>query len=737
MTFAVPLFLLATLAAAIPVVLHLVNRQKARQLPFSTLRFLRVSVQKTRRRKQVHDLLLLVLRAGVLVLLALGLARPALTGLGTLFGGEATAVAIVLDNSLSMGVRTGEGTRFDAAKAAAIEVLGQMREGDEVALFLTGGPVFPEQGRRDRTGETVRQMLAQVQVSYERADLGAALRQARTLLAETDAPNRRLFVISDMQEHSWDTLRRSRDAAGAEVAEDPAGAEIPVILVDCHGLPEANVAVTDVSVEAPIPATGLPVQARVELTNSAAAAQRRHVELYVNGTLTAASPAVEVPPQGRASVDLSFAFRQGGIQRGEVRLAGEDGSPFDDRRFFAMEIDRGIPVAVVKNRAHEIPHLDDTFYLEAALDPGGGEGWAMRPTVFSAERLPAEPLDQYAVIYCVNLAAPDGDTAERLAAYVAGGGNLVWIAGEQTDPEAYNAMDASAGGGLLPAPLADARTPGVEEGRDSWYVAALDVTHPALGQLAEPASLYQSVLVYRHIPLEAPEAPEIRVLARLDNGAPLLVQRRSGRGTTTFLGTSVHVGWTNLPLRPVFLPLFARLTFDLAGAEQARPALLPGAPLTIPFAAGRRPASVEVQPPDGELIRRQVAPEEPAFQFADTHRIGVYRVRLIEPGQIRAAAFAVNFDAEEAGDRPIERGALEDLLHPAPLLAADDPRDLSALFTGLREGRGLWHAFLAAVLAGLVLEGFLANRFTPRHGERGATGRASLPHGSWVVPLPK
>ena len=59
MTFAAPLFLLAALAAAIPIVLHMINRQKAKELPFSTLRFLKISVQKTRRRKRIHDVLLM------------------------------------------------------------------------------------------------------------------------------------------------------------------------------------------------------------------------------------------------------------------------------------------------------------------------------------------------------------------------------------------------------------------------------------------------------------------------------------------------------------------------------------------------------------------------------------------------------------------------------------------------------------------------------------------------------
>ncbi|MEA1950039.1 MAG: BatA domain-containing protein, partial [Planctomycetota bacterium] len=72
MTFLTPLFLIAAVAGAIPVVLHMINRQKAREVPFSTLRFLQISVKKTRRKQRIHDILLMLLRAAVLIMIAVG-----------------------------------------------------------------------------------------------------------------------------------------------------------------------------------------------------------------------------------------------------------------------------------------------------------------------------------------------------------------------------------------------------------------------------------------------------------------------------------------------------------------------------------------------------------------------------------------------------------------------------------------------------------------------------------------
>ena len=95
-------------------------------------------------------------------------------------------------------------------------------------------------------------------------------------------------------------------------------------------------------------------------------------------------------------------------------------------------------MAIVKARKHEIPYLEDTFYVEQALSPGATGGSAIRPTVLTADELPGEPLSQYRVVFCVNLPAPGDEAAERLRRYVADGGNLVWIAGDNVDPEAYN-----------------------------------------------------------------------------------------------------------------------------------------------------------------------------------------------------------------------------------------------------------------------------------------------------------
>ena len=719
MTFVSAAFLLAAAAGAIPVVLHMINRQQAKKLPFSTLRFLRISAEKTRRRKRIHDVLLMLLRVAVLVLIAMGLAEPTLTTLGSFWGGGASSVIVILDNSASMGLVDEGRPRFETAREATRQILHELVDGDQVAIMLTGGPEFAEEGRLQRTQDRLLQMLDQVKVSYERADLAVKLQEARSLLAKSDSQQKQIFVVTDMQELSWEGLQDSGTTDGDGSGEDE---EIPVVLVDCHRNPKPNVAVSGLEVSAAIPVAGMPIGATVELSNASSVPQKRLVELYVDGAKVATSPELEMASQGRSTHDFQFTFKRGGVHRGEVRLVGQDGSSYDDARYFSMEVDQGIPVAIVKSQRHEISYLEDTFYLEQALAPARSGGWAIRTTMLTADELRSEPLSNYKVIFCVNLEAPDGETAARLRSYVTSGGNLFWIAGDNVDPAAYNEMNEEADGQLLPAPLVDVRLPTADGERDSWHVASLDKEHGAVGPLSEPASLYQSVLIYKHLRMDTDGAPASCVLARLDDGEALLTQARVGEGTVTLLGTSAHVGWSNLPVRPIFLPLVARLTFDLAGAEQSRYQALAGSPLVLRLDDEVQPVTVEVRPPSGAMIRQKSGSVEgrpgQEFSYADTHEVGIYTLQLLDTVRPTTIAYSVNLDGSETDAKVVAHDELEERLGGIPMVFADDPEDLSSTFRKLREGESLWEFFLAGVLLALVFETFISNLLSPQKSDR-------------------
>jgi hypothetical protein len=734
MTFAAPLFLLAALAAAIPVVLHLMNRRRAKEMPFPTLRFLQVSVRKTRRKKRIQDILLMLLRAALLLLLAAGLARPTLVGLGSFWGGANSAVVIVLDNSTSMGRIDHDRVRLDSGVAASLQILDQLADGDQVALLPACGPKTPDAERLDRTQDAVRQALSHCRVTYECPDLDAKLRQARAMLEKSEAVNKSIYVITDMQRTAWETQdgetrrrgdeetsqqRRKQKSPSLPVSQSSRlSTPVPLIVINCNRSPKPNVAVQSVALDAAMPTVGVPIKIIATLQNMSAVAEQRLVALFIDGQKTAESSELILPASGTAKCEFSYTPQSGGLHRGEVRLVGADGCAYDDRRWFVVEVDRGVPVAVVKFRQHEIAYLDDAYYLQNALASGRADAGAIAATSLLAADLAAESLEKYKVVYCVNLPALDDEAARRLGDYVAGGGRVVWICGDAVQPDAYNRMNEAAGGRLLPAALVDVRSIDAKSGkrRDCWHVSYLDRQYPAFARLAEPASLYESVLVYKHVRLAAGDN-QAGVLMRLDDGEPLFMQKPIEKGVVLLFGSGVQQGWSNLPRRPIFLPLVAQLTLHLADAAPTQTDAIAGRPISLPLLTSEKtdaPANVEVVSPNGERLR--VKAEEQGkpvrtFRYADTHEIGVYTLRQLDATLPKTAAYAVNFDPREADPAEIDRKDLESHWPFGPTVFSDNPDDLAETFQRLREGQSLWAWFLAAVLVGLVFETFLSNRF--------------------------
>jgi hypothetical protein len=669
-------------------------------------------------------------------------------------------------------------SRFDLATVAATQILDELGEGDLVAMFVTNGPPLTGLGKLDMTQEKIRQVLPQCHASHERADLAGPLREARKLLSAADATNKHIFILTDMQLRSWDSLMRSAGsagvaagsaaaapaaaAAGAAKASRPSESEsapdVPVIVVDCSHTPRPNVAVTQVELKTAAPVVGFPITVGASLWNTSPQPQQRTVDLLIDDIKQQSSPTIAMGPNGRQKHEFAFILKRGGLHRGEVRLVGEDGSKMDDRRFFTLEVNQSTPTAIVKPKRHEIPYLEESFYLERALSPGKADVWALAPAPLVADELRTAPLEKYRAIYCVDLPAPDTATATRLREYVAGGGALIWIAGEHVVPEEYDRMNDAAGGQLLPAPLVDVRKADASQGRDSWSIGFLDATKPTFAPLVDPPKLYRSVLVNQHVRMAADKAAGVEVLARLDDGEPLLVQRTVGRGKVLMLGTGVHTDWSNLPLRPIFMPLMVRLTVDLAGTKQVRHEGLAGMPLTLTFENLTAPVAVEVRRPTGETFRlhtQSTSAQKPqdlhtegqsdkkqqdvhaevqadqkgqVFQYADTHEIGIYGLKSLDASQPLDTAFSVNADPDEPDPARIEQEDLQGRLAPAPLVLAADPADLSATFARLREGRSLWSVFLWCVLAVLVLETAISNWLNPKNPEdaKGATG---LPRG--------
>jgi len=149
LTFAPGMQLLALVglaAAAAPIVIHLFNRRRFREIEWAAMEFLLEAASRSRSLLHLRDLLLLLLRTAAVACFALAVARPFFTTRpGAAAGAGPVHAILVVDNSLSMGrMRLDGRTLLDAADGtytATVEVDGrkvQVRTGDGVHFTPEG-----------------------------------------------------------------------------------------------------------------------------------------------------------------------------------------------------------------------------------------------------------------------------------------------------------------------------------------------------------------------------------------------------------------------------------------------------------------------------------------------------------------------------------------------------------------------------------------------------------------------
>lgn len=201
MTFLVPLALALAALGIVPILAHALWRGPARRLVFPAARFVPQLSATSKKQSRVEDRFLLSLRVLLLLALALLGASPFVSCSRLSLhrpGGGSLAIALVLDDSASMGVidKAENSSRLERARTAALELVQGARAGDAFSIVLAGKPArLLSPATSDL--ELVRELLDGVTPSDRSTDLGVALELARSSLQELAQPSHQVLVLSD------------------------------------------------------------------------------------------------------------------------------------------------------------------------------------------------------------------------------------------------------------------------------------------------------------------------------------------------------------------------------------------------------------------------------------------------------------------------------------------------------------------------------------------------------------
>jgi hypothetical protein len=616
MGFLAPWFLGGLAVLGVPVFVHLLRRHVTVPRPVSSLMFFERGVQSSTRHHRLKYLALFALRLALVLLVVLAFANPFVRRVTANAGGR--LLLIVVDNSFSMRA----GTRFADAKQGALAQLAARTGSQKTQIMALGGQLqILTQPISD--GAQLRAALESIQPGDGHAGFGDLGRAVRAL-AETTRMPMDVHLYSDMQ-------RTGMPANFADIVL-PANATLTIHPV-ASGAAIPNWTVE--SIEAPAdlsdPKDTHRSRVRAVVAGFATPAATKNVSLAVNGK-TVATRRVQVPSNGRATVEFAPLDVNYGFNRCEVRIDGGDALAADDAGVFAVR--RADPERVLFVHAG-----DDTrsaVYFGAALKAAAGASFVLQP-VAQEQATDFDP-SRFAFVVLSDSVALPAIFEHALEQYVAKGGDVFISLGTNAARRAR-------------IPVWGASVTGTRDYARSGAPAAIgqvDFAHPALvdAQPGKDNGGWAEARVYYASSVDAGGA---RVGARLSDGTPFVLDKQVGLGHVLLLCSGLENLTNDFPLHPVFVAFVDHVARYLSGSER-----LSGTRVVDSFVQLRSPGtqaeqgSVEVVGPDGRrLLSLEQARSAEALRLESA---GFYRVRLVNG---RDMVIGVNPDRRESDLQPL------------------------------------------------------------------------------------
>lgn len=672
MGFLSPLFLFGLLAAAIPIAIHLIRREKPPKLLFGTLRFLKSTSKKLILFQQIQQWLLLLLRAAVISLLVFAFARPLFdSAIAGLVDAEPESSVILVDVSMSM--RYGE--RNEQARAAARELVSGMSAGDEVAVVAFGGSAVSVRELSTDLEAAMGFLDSLPEPGFEVTRFMPALRLANDLLESSRHESRTIHLISDYQ-------------ASGMGGDDSGWVMSPGVRLNTVDVGEGasrNLLLTDVR----SPDQLIENQSEYEILARVRSAGSVHVDqaevrLLLDGVETARMP-VNLVDLSEEVVRLPAVFDTAGTHRGEIRV-GPDDFDVDNSFFFTVDVMAKIRVLLVNGEPSTNWYEDEAHWLSLAI--GGNAESPFVLTTTTPRELNASLLAQQDVVVLLNAGSDLSSTqANALSDFVREGGSMLLAPGDRVNPGAFNQLFAS----ISPATLDQ----GVRlNSGDYLLIADMDRRHPVLLPLDTDWGVrFEGYWA-------ATAAADADVLMQFDNGSPALLERAVGKGRVMLFASSLDTEWNNLPLQGLYLPFAHESLRYLAQATEKERAYRIGDVIDLASAVAED-ATLTVTDTLGEVT--QLTPGN------RTLTPGTNGFFSIEDGET-VQYYAVNPDPEESALERIAPSTLQDSVTNAETEPLQSEQVRTAQLVAEIEGpQRVWWWLILLVMLMLLAETRVAN----------------------------
>lgn len=696
--FTFPALVYALPLAGAVILIHLINMFRHRRVEWAALEFLLAGFKKSRTRILLQQLLLMLMRTLAVIAIILMLAQPKLQGPLAEFlgGGRANHHIILIDDSYSMGDHTVGQTAFDDAVGVVNRIIDNAVKNspnDRVTLIpssiarnIQGEnqneklPVIREVQLDSEGAKRVRDYLKTIGCSESDTGPEAAFTAARSVLFASALSHRTVvYYISDFRTKDWQNTASILKTIEELKTKDAAIRMVRT--VDAH---RGNLAIRNVKMIDGIHAVDVPVLFEVTVVNFGPdPVDNAQISVRIDNTPQQGQSVPLIPAGGELTVPLQIRIPSPGPHRVKLQL-DPDTIACDNVHSMVLDFPESLSVLIIAPE-HE-PGPGPRMFRNAISPSGIRTG--VRVQVESPRYIAASPLDRFDVIVFSEVPKLDPSVVRNLEGFVAKGGGVAFFAGDlpNTDPRFINESLYKNGDGVFPVPtLAPAELPldylrnipDLNAGNHPIFRLFEDAGSPLLSALR--FEKYMTVDSSFETPGGTNTPSGSNVIARLRNGAPLVVEKTYGKGKSIAFLTSIDPSWNNWGRNPSYVITMLATVSHLARERNASPSLVLGSPLEATFDPEKYALKVSFEYPDDatrpntdisydrepEALLDTEGTARVSFPGADVS--GFYEMVLTQlDGTKETRQFAVNVNPEEGNL------AILDPLNLADMLAAHE-----------------------------------------------------------------
>jgi len=523
-TFINASILALTVAIAIPILIHLFNKQRKKKIKFSSIRFLQLLENQRLKRIKIYDYLLILLRTLVLLTLILAFARPTFTSKPVFSQQSArTTSVIILDTGINMRRYDDLGNRFLRAQSILKRLLDKINPEDEVFIVQS---THPDQILNDFSS------LSENNGSFSHGKWSSTFTEARKIFKDYPNFNQELHIVSDFQfkENAFDSLYN----------ED---SNIRIFLLKIGTQMVSNLGIDTLEIKNQIFEVNKPIQIETRIINSKyEKSEPVEVHLYVNQQRVA-HRRVLVMSNSTKRIDLSFTPKSVGNMGGYIEITDDD-LLADNRYYFSLKIPSGIKLLFIDD--------NPSVFLKAALT-SLSEQTDVQIMMEKYNSWARQNFQSYDILILSDFPLLDASVTQRIKNYLENGGSVLFIPGMGTIPSEYNKMSVSLGISSRIIEL-------IQSTRDDEFYSLneLNLNHPLFSGLfrMENPELSKPKF-YKYFKFSVSEKDNI--ILDYQNSDPFLVKADHNQGSVFIMSSYIDDGWTDIQYRGIFLPLLSRI----------------------------------------------------------------------------------------------------------------------------------------------------------------------------------